>query len=525
MEPSCIHQSEIPGTNRLFLDYLYHFDRVSSFYGWPFSDLAALPDLARTLPYPPERRRTLVSALRKQNGDSPALAKLGENGTVAVVTGQQVGLLSGPAFTIFKALTAVKLAQYLGEQGITAVPIFWAASEDHDLAEVDHSWVFDHHGTPARISLANAVTNGGPVGRVEFNDTPLPELRRALGELPFADDVIGRLSKWYRPGATFAGAFIGFLKDLLHEFEVLFVDPLEPEIREIAAPFFRDIVPKVPDLTAALRKRNRELVAAGYHAQVVVDEDASLLFLLGGNKRTAVRWKDGRFSTKEGNFSAEQLASEANRLSPNALLRPVIQDYLLPTAAYVAGPSETAYMAQGQVLYDKLLGRMPVVFPRNSFTLLDARATKLMDKFGLRLPDLLGPREYVTSRIAGKFLPSHVTQHFDSLRSHIKTQLDEVRSELSRFDPTLEKAAEKSSAKIAYQIEKLSQKAARETLRRDQRASKDADYLINTVYPHRHLQERFYSIVPFLAKYGWDLPQRLFENIQLTCPHHMVRTI
>jgi uncharacterized protein YllA (UPF0747 family) len=284
-------------------------------------------------------------------------------------------------------------------------------------------------------------------------------------------------------------------------------------------------VSRVSELTDGLRARNEELAAAGYHAQVLVDEDASLLFLLNGNKRTPIRWKNERFVTKDRSYSADDLAREAEKISPNALLRPVMQDYLLPTASYVGGPSEVAYMAQVQVLYQKLLGRMPVIFPRNSFTLLDARAAKLLDSFGLKLPELLDHQEQVKSRIAGKLVPPNLTKELGALQSNLRTTLEKVQADLSGFDVTLEKAAKKSSAKIAYQVEKLARKTAREALRRDQRATNDAAYLINMVYPHRHLQERFFSIVPFLAKHGWDLPQQLFDNVQLSCPHHMVRTI
>ncbi|MBV9158388.1 MAG: bacillithiol biosynthesis cysteine-adding enzyme BshC, partial [Acidobacteriaceae bacterium] len=458
MEPSCVHQSEIPGSSRLFLDYLYHFDRVSGFYTWPFGDADALRESAKAIQYPQERRAKLVAALSKQNGDSAALKKLAEPQTLAVVTGQQVGFLSGPEFTIFKALTAVRLAQALTEMGVAAVPVFWAASEDHDLAEVDHAWVFDQNATPSKISLANAVSNGGPVGKVQFNEVPLADLRSALGELPFAEEIGGKVSEWYRPGETFAGAFLGFFKDLLKDFGILFVDPLQPDIRELAAPFLRETAERVPELTSGVRRRNEELEAAGYHAQVVVDEDASFLFLLGTNKRTAIRWRDGRFVTKERAYSVEELAAEADKLSPNALLRPVMQDYLLPTVSYVAGPSEIAYMAQGQVLYERLLGRMPVIFPRNSFTLLDARSAKLMDRFGLKFPELLDHQEHVKSRLAAKLVPAGLSDELARLQSSLRASLERVQSDLSGFDPTLEKAAKKSSAKIAYQVEKLARK-------------------------------------------------------------------
>jgi len=190
MEPSCVRHNSIPGTSRLFLDYLYNVDRVAVFYGRDGWDVEHVEETAKAIQFPIERRRKLVAALGAQNSDSAALSKLAQPETVAVVTGQQVGFLSGPAYTIFKALTAVKLATHLTEQGIPAVPIFWLATEDHDLAEVDHAWVFDREAMPAKISIANTVVNGGPVGDVVLNEIPLADLRAALGDLPFADDAI-----------------------------------------------------------------------------------------------------------------------------------------------------------------------------------------------------------------------------------------------------------------------------------------------------------------------------------------------
>jgi bacillithiol synthase len=202
-----------------------------------------------------------------------------------------------------------------------------------------------------------------------------------------------------------------------------------------------------------------------------------------------------------------------------------MEDYLLPTAAYVGGPSEIAYMAQAQVLYQDLLGRMPVVFPRNSFTLLDARATKLLDRYGLRVPDLFSHQEKVTGLIASRLVPSQLVDEFASVRSTVASAVEGLQASLRDFDPTLDAAAKKSGAKILYQIEKLSKKAARERLRRDERAKRDTTYLTDLLYPHRRLQERFYSIIPLLAQHGLDLPQRLMNEVQLGCPDHMIRTI
>jgi uncharacterized protein YllA (UPF0747 family) len=167
---------------------------------------------------------------------------------------------------------------------------------------------------------------------------------------------------------------------------------------------------------------------------------------------------------------------------------------------------------------------MPVIYPRNSYTLLDERAVKLMTRNQLRLPDLLEHQERVKGRLAARLIPQDLNEEFEQLEQSVKGSLTKLEADLQAFDPTLYAAAHKSSAKILYQVQKLQRKTARETLRRDQKASADAEYLMNLVFPHKHLQERLYSIVPFLAKYGLDLPQRLYAQVHLNCPDHMLRT-
>jgi bacillithiol synthase len=525
MEPSCVRQTNIPGTSKLFEDYLYHFQRVSSFYRHNFSHWDQLLDAARNMQFPEERRARIVAALRQQNPQSAALETLAQPGTVAVVTGQQVGLLSGPVYTIFKALTAVRIARQLQKEGVSAVPVFWLATEDHDLAEVDHAWVFDQSATPSKIALKPSSLRDVPVGTVEIGTLQFGELQKALGELPFASEALQKVTEHYQPGTTYGCAFRTFLKDLLREFDLIYLDPLDPAIRAVSAPFLAEAAERAPELTDVLRKRTAELEAAGYHAQVHLDTGSSLLFYLNNGKRGALKYKDGKFSLKDQSFSAAELRVSAEQLSPNALLRPVMQDYLLPTVSYVGGPAEVAYLAQSQVLYERLLRRMPVVYPRNSFTLLDERASKLLARYGLHVEDLLQSQERVKHTVATKLVPHDLRNELSTLRSEVTGALSGLREKLLQFDPTLAAAAAKSVAKISYQVDKLAGKTARETMRRDQRATHDADYLINLIYPQRHLQERFYSIVPFLAQHGLDLPQRLYEQTQLACPDHMVRVV
>ena len=524
MKASCLKYTLIPGTTRLFADYLYNFDRVKEFYpAYPF-DLASYRAAADKIQYPAERRAALVSALSRQNPSEPAVERLAGQNTVAVVTGQQVGLFSGPAYTVFKALTAVRLARKLTGEGIPAVPVFWLATEDHDLAEVDHTWVFDQNSVPTEVK-AEIKSSGGPVGRSVVPDIPLHQLRQGLGDLPFASEVVAMVSEAYRSGETLGAGFRNLLGRLLRGMGVIFLDPMDAAVREIAAPFLSEAAKRASALREMLDGRSKQLEACGYHAQVNIEATTSPVFLLDGGRRLTLKLRDGQFVTKERTYSASELQSRATDLSPNALLRPVMQDYLLPTIAYVGGAAEVAYMAQSQVLYRELLGRMPVILPRNGFTLLDQRSWKLLHRYHLQVNDLFDHQDRVRSRIAERLVPSELRNHLDTARSATESILSDMRSKLGHFDPTLAAAAQKSGAKVLYQFEKLARKSANEILRRDTRASADAQYLSNLIYPHRHLQERLYSILPFLAKHGPDTVNSLLENTQLDCPDHMVRVL
>jgi uncharacterized protein YllA (UPF0747 family) len=290
----------------------------------------------------------------------------------------------------------------------------------------------------------------------------------------------------------------------------------------LAAPTLVSALRDRDRLTEKLLERNRQLEAAGYHAQVHIEQKTSLVFLLEGDRRITLRRQNGDFVTKDRRYSVDELIDRAEHLSPNALLRPVVQDYVLPTVAYVGGPAELAYMAQSQVVYEDLLGRMPVMLSRSSFTLLDARAVKLMERYALTVPSLLRGEDATRELIAQKLVPQSLLRQFAQIQNDTGQALDRLKTDLTAFDPTLAAAADKARAKILYQLAKTERKAAREALKRDQRAGAEAGYLSGLVYPDKHLQERLYSILPFLAQHGMPLIDTLYEHVRLDCPDHKV---
>jgi uncharacterized protein YllA (UPF0747 family) len=269
-------------------------------------------------------------------------------------------------------------------------------------------------------------------------------------------------------------------------------------------------------------ERNRELALAGYHAQVHVEAETSLVFLLDGGRRIALRRHNGGFAAKDRSYSEDELVAMAAQLSPNALLRPVMQDYLLPTVAYVGGPAELAYLAQSQVLYDRLLGRMPVALARATFTILDTHAKKAMDRFGLTVTCLSHGEGVVRDYIAARLIPRALHDEFAATRSSVQRALAELRREVGTFDATLGEALDRSAAKMVYQLAKMEAKVQREALRRDERARAEAAYLSGLVFPNKHLQERLYGILPFLAQFGEGFVDTLYERVDLANPDHQL---
>ena len=524
MHCSCIRQTALPNTSRLMVDVLYHPDRTAAFYGHPLRDLAAYQDAAAEIDFPKEQRAALIAALRVQNAAGDSLERLAQPGTVAVMTGQQVGLFSGPAYTIYKALHAVRLAEWLTANGVSAVPVFWLATEDHDFAEVNHAWVFNENYQPIKLEMRRA-TSAQPVGEVELAAPPVGQLREALRGLPYADEVAGVVEEAYRPGQTMGAAFSALLRKLFARFGILYVDPMLPEFRQLAAPTLRKAVQAAPELTARVMERNRELSGAGYHAQVHVEEQTSFFFLLENGKRLTLRRSGSEFTAGGRRFSAEELAGRAAELSPNALLRPVVQDGMLPTVAYIGGPAEIAYLAQSEAIYDELLGRMPVAVPRAGFTILDERSARQMERYRLSLPDFFHGENALRERIAQVLTPPALAGAVKEATGTVESAIARMRVELEHFDPTLAKALGNSERKIRHQLSRIESKAGREAMRRDERAESTAASLWGLIYPERHLQERLYSILPLLAMHGLELIDHLYASIELECADHRLMVV
>ncbi|MFQ5817862.1 MAG: bacillithiol biosynthesis cysteine-adding enzyme BshC [Terriglobia bacterium] len=536
MESHCISFREIPHTTRLLLDFLYEFPRVASFYPCDPFGTDIFVQAAEKISTDPVHRSTVADVLTEQNRCYEAGSATEENierlrtgQAMAVVTGQQVGLFTGPVYSIYKALTALRLAQKLTAEGVPAVPIFWLAAQDHDLAEVNHCVVLNAKHRLHRLEHRPAAPAQMRVGEIPLGES-ITELRQELRSLWVnAPDTaeLDTLAATYEPDVTYVEAFACLLHRLLAGMGLIVINPLDPRLNRLAAPLLRRVLEQAEPLQQRLLERKRALDRAGYHNQVHLRQNATLLFLNVDSTRQAVRRRGGSFEVVgRGLLNANALLEELNlhpeRFTPNVLLRPLIQDTLLPTVAYVAGPAEVAYFAQASTLYEVLLGRMPVIFPRASFTLVDRTLGRLLTKYRLQPCDLFRAQNQVFTQMAQRYLPRDLQRRLKATEKKLEKTLAEVAPSIAKLDPTLAGAVETSRRKMLYQFHKLSAKAARAKAFRYDLLERHLGRLSDALYPERALQERTLNIFSFLARYGLDLLPRLADQIRFPCRDHQV---
>jgi bacillithiol biosynthesis cysteine-adding enzyme BshC len=508
----------LPHQPQLLIDYLNSYERVSGFYQHK-PQLESVLSVARDLQFPADRRSAVAAILRQQNellgSGSATRSNLDrfEKGAAAIVSGQQVGLFGGPCYAVYKAIAAVRIAKELTEKGVDAVPVFWMATEDHDLDEVRRVSFF-HDGKLVKFELPAELGNNAPVGRIPLGAEISALQAEAAKILGAGAEIAQTLSECYRPEETYGSAFGKMFARLLASLGLILLDPLDLRLHKIAQPIMAQAIEERDSLEQQLLDRGAALEKAGYPAQVKVTSQSTVLFHISRDGRQSITSDDGKFASGNKSWTKAELLreihSQPENFSPNALLRPVIQDFLLPTVACVGGPSEIAYFAQSEVLYRNLLGRMPVMLPRAGFTLVDTKAQRILAHFGLTVEDVWhGPQE-LRKRISKASVPENVSSLLQDGGSEIKKRLEQWAHVVSVLDPTLQDAVETAQKKIAYQTEQLQQKIGRALDQKQNVIAAKEQFLSNLLYPEKSLQSRELCFLPFAVRWG----QQGFEEIE-----------
>jgi bacillithiol biosynthesis cysteine-adding enzyme BshC len=312
----------------------------------------------------------------------------------------------------------------------------------------------------------------------------------------------------YTPTATYGTAFAHLFARIFADEGLILLDPLDERLHRLAAPIFCQALEQRDDLNALLLQRGKELERAGYAAQVNVTSRSTILFSLEGGQRHVISTNNNSdgFSGARHNASRQEwlqkVETSPELFSPNALFRPVLQDYMLPTAAYFGGPAEIAYYAQSQVLYEKLLGRMPVILPRADFTLVDPKAVRILKKYHLEVEDVWQGKQTLRKRMYGENVPKKLAREFDSNLRQMEKSTKKLHKAIANVDPTIQGTIARAEKRIHYQIEKLREKTGVALDRHDKIIDQHEQFLENLLYPQKGLQSRDLCFLPFLSRWG-----------------------
>lgn len=532
----------IPHQSRLFLDYLKDPVALRKFYP---SAVRFHHELQQRVPqvlaaYQVDRNQVadaLEAMNRRWGAPEETLTNielLREADTVAVVSGQQAGLFTGPLFTIYKAVSAVKLAGCLRQRNTKAVPVFWIAAEDHDFIEVSKAEII---GRDCQLKQVNVSTDlhrdGQPVGRVVLDDSInalIDQLFELLPNSEFADDMKALVKNAWQPGRGYVDSFATMMTSLLGRYGLILLDPLDPAMKKIAAPLYSAAARQAPEIATAIEQRSRELESAGYHAQVLATANSFPLFLHDeeGARRALVRVENGKYQAKDTQqqYSVEDLAAlalnEPQRFSPNVTLRAVVQDYLLPTISYYGGAAEIAYFAQTAEVYRVLERPATPILLRSGLTMVERHTGRVLERYGLTLADFFEGLEPVTKRVVEEYLGANTARSFDDLDHNVNQELDRLKRELNAIDPTLGDALETGRKKIQYQLEGLRTRFVRAQMTRDDAAHRQLQRAADQLYPNKDLQERHINITSLLSRHGTYVIEWIYNAINIGSNDHQV---
>jgi bacillithiol synthase len=537
-----INFSDIPKNHNLFLDYLYEFENVSEFYKYDFRDKENYGQVFRQIVQSRTKKEIeLTSVIYKQYRDLPNASEktlanisgLSDAKSLAVVTGQQLGLFGGPMYTFYKIITAIKLARQLKEryEEYNFIPVFWLEGDDHDFNEIRWIKLINNLNELTEITYAEEIPEDGAkqsVGPLTLSKeihSVLGKIKISLRETEFSPALFSRLSEIYSEGKTIKQAFKELVFWLFDEYGLVILDPQDKEIKSLLIPVFMKEIEGFREHTQKLVLTSARLEEV-YHAQVKIKPVN--LFFSTEDGRYAIEPVDDifRLRRKRKQFSKEELLEtiqkEPERFSPNVLLRPICQDYLLPTALYIAGPSEIAYFAQVTRLYDFFEIITPIIYPRASATIVEKSIQSTMDKFNLELKDIFIKSEVLKDQVIAAVSENNLDNLFEDANKQIELLFDELKTRLFSVDKTISDSSERYRDKVLLSFTDLKNKAIQAQKKKHEISLKQIDKISESLYPSENLQERELNFIYFVNKYGESFLKKLFDEILVNNYEHQI---
>ncbi|MEO7190706.1 MAG: bacillithiol biosynthesis cysteine-adding enzyme BshC [Vicinamibacterales bacterium] len=534
-----IEFGRLPWIRPLVQAHANNFASVASlFAGNPADPVAWRTTIARVQAAAlrrPVPMAALIAAQQSRRGapaEATRAAALLENPqTVAILTGQQAGLFGGPFYTLLKAITTVLLArQVTADHGVPTVPVFWVDAEDHDWDEVRTAHVLDRDFALASVALDPLPGAGSrPVGGLcldELVGQSITALEQLLSPTEFTPGLLAGLRRRYQPGETMSGAFAGWMEDLLGRHGLVVFESSDPAAKPFVAGLF-DAELSDPGRTSRLARRAGHVMAElGHTPQIEPADESVCLFYVNADSRRPVRYRDGQYSIGDEVRTVDDLRREVaehpDRFSPNVLLRPLVQDQLFPTVAYVAGPSELAYHAQLGTSYRALGVEPPLLCSRASATLLDSAALRFLGRQELPLEALEPQDESALNQILERQLPPSLDEFFQQMTGLMSEQAIGLKQTVSSIDPTLVGAIDTTVDKVRDTLKSLQGKIIQASKKKDDTLRRQFVRTRALAFPGGHPQERLLNVAFFMNRYGPALIDHLLDALPALPQKHYV---
>lgn len=531
--------SKIPNQTELFLDFQNDSEKLEKFYPEKKFDLAVFAK--EVLENYKTDREKLCNILAETNeffGAGEATLRnielLKQNDCVAVLTGQQAGLLTGELYSIYKAMSAVKFAEYLRSRDVKAVPVFWIAEEDHDFDEVKKFSIINKFGELEAFSnKPENYRENNPVGFIDFDETiekTVNILFKSLPQTEFSEKVKEITEHSYNKNENYSSAFAKFISKLFDNYGLIVVSPLNDKLKKLSAPIFSQAIEKSEEIVEKIIERNENLKQKGYHSQVLVEENSYLFFYQNPNgERQSLRFdSDGKIKIRDSaeKFTKAELleivAKKPQRLSPNALLRPVVQDYLFPTVLYFGGAAEIAYFAQNETIYQTLNRPTTPIRHRASFTIIPGKHRRTMDKYAIEFAELFQGKDKIISRIVEEYLNKATAKTFAEVEKNINGQLSILDKDLVQSESTLSANLENRRKKILWHLNALRKKYHKAEMLKNDVIERRINALFEEILPHENLQERTLNVINFINLYSLNFIDWIYQAIDFDENGHQI---
>jgi bacillithiol biosynthesis cysteine-adding enzyme BshC len=536
-----INFCDIPGHQNLFLDYLYEFDNVANFYANDFRNKENYLKLFKNIT---ENNHKLpiginevisrqYSKLHPSDKTLKNINKFADKKTLAIITGQQLGILGGPLYTFYKIITAIKLSQFLSERydEYNFVPVFWLEADDHDFNEVRSVKIIDEANSLVTFAYKEEIEEDDlkqSVGLISLDSSInlfFEKLNSGLKETEFKPIIIEQLKDFYKEGKSFKEAFRDLIFNYFDHYGLIIFDPQDVEVKTILKPVFKKEITDFRIHTEKLVHVSATLEEL-YHAQVKVKPVNLFLTVDDGRYSIEPVENEYRLRRKRKSFSQEQLLelleNQPEKFSPNVLLRPICQDYLFPTAFYIAGPSEISYFAQIKPLYELYDITQPIIYPRSSLTILENSIANSLEKHSIDLNDIFIDVEHVKKLIINSVEESSVDEMFDDISNKIESSFDQLKEKLLDLDKTIADSSNRYRDKILNTVSELKSKAEKAQQKKYEVTLRQIDRAAVHLFPNSNLQEREINYVHFANKYGEEFLKRVFEELQINKFEHQI---